>query len=191
MPKTPSFYSEFGEDKWIFENLPWLFSSPGVFIDVGARHPTESSNTEFLREIGWPGIAIDADPSCAGIFEGVCPFFCAVLSDKRRSLKFEVRDPPGHSRISDKGRVVTAIPLGVVMDVAGITSAKILSVDVEGHEFEVLKGYPWRGHDWPRCIITEFNTAGIGEDERGRQFLESLGYRLVHKTVANEILVLE
>ena len=55
------FFSQFGEDKWIVDNLHYPLN--GVFVDVGASDGISGNNTYFFEKIGWQGLCIDADPS--------------------------------------------------------------------------------------------------------------------------------
>ena len=54
------FYSSNGEDKWVAKNI--TLPKKGFYVDIGAAHPTRMSNTAFLRDMGWEGIQVDADP---------------------------------------------------------------------------------------------------------------------------------
>lgn len=51
-------YSQYNEDDLF---LP-LLSSVGRFIDIGAWHPTDKSNTRALFERGWSGLLIEPSP---------------------------------------------------------------------------------------------------------------------------------
>jgi hypothetical protein len=56
----PQYYSEYGEDRWVVEHL--MLPQRGIYLDVGAGHPEINSNTAFLRDRGWRGLAVDANP---------------------------------------------------------------------------------------------------------------------------------
>jgi len=43
------FHSQFGEDRYIVENIGFL--EKGVFVDIGAGHPTYLSNSYFFEKI--------------------------------------------------------------------------------------------------------------------------------------------
>src|SRR5664279_1724982 len=55
------FHSQFGEDRYVYRHL----NPPkkGVFVDAGAGHPINLSNTYFFEKNGWTGLCIDADPT--------------------------------------------------------------------------------------------------------------------------------
>ena len=64
-------YSQADEEKYILEafagkrgvaELRKLLDSPSRFLDVGAYHPTEKSNTRALFELGWSGVMIEPSP---------------------------------------------------------------------------------------------------------------------------------
>lgn len=181
---TPTFHSEYGEDRYIFENLP-LPENGGVYVDVGCAFPVDYSNTAFLRELGWTGVAIDANPVYAPMWAGL-PFVNALISD-RDEIGFKCCEAaPVMSRVSDGAPKVKARTLRSVLDEFGITKIDFLSIDVEGHEFEVVLSLRMLGLEkMPATIISEHNTAGIGEDFRVKQLLEGFRYDEVHRTIAN------
>ena len=55
------YFSQFGEDKWVVNNLPYRLN--GIFVDVGASDGTYGNNTYFFEKMGWKDLCIDADPS--------------------------------------------------------------------------------------------------------------------------------
>lgn len=52
-------YSQNEEEKYITE---YFNGKVGKFIDIGAFHVTELSNTRRLVELGWGGVLVEADP---------------------------------------------------------------------------------------------------------------------------------
>lgn len=53
-------YSQFDEEKYILEALKEI--TTGTFLDLGAWHATEFSNTRALFERGWRGILVEPSP---------------------------------------------------------------------------------------------------------------------------------
>lgn len=51
-------FSQYGEDDLFLPLLPEI----GRFLDIGAWHPTDKSNTRALFERGWSGILIEPSP---------------------------------------------------------------------------------------------------------------------------------
>ena len=54
-------YSQNQEESYI---LNYFGSKQGVFLDIGAWHPYEFSNTRKLYELGWSGIYVEPSPIC-------------------------------------------------------------------------------------------------------------------------------
>lgn len=52
-------YSQQDEEKYILEALEGI---TGTFLDIGAWHPTDKSNTRRLIELGWSGVLIEPSP---------------------------------------------------------------------------------------------------------------------------------
>ena len=58
----PRSYSQLGEDLVILNHLEWLgksIKSPGFYVDIGAFHPLDGSNTYKLYRNGSSGVVID------------------------------------------------------------------------------------------------------------------------------------
>lgn len=181
--------SEFGEDVWILEHLKDLLPEKGVYVDIGCGLPDFMSNTAFLRDRGWTGLAIDANPAYGEHWKHPGnPFICAVLSDKP-VVKFEFRENTATSRICDTGQEVETVPLDQILEMEHIKKIDFLSIDIEGAEFDVMKEFDFAWWE-PTIIVAEYNTAGLGFDLRMLNYLlKTWGYEAVHHTVANFIYV--
>lgn len=176
-------YSQFGEDKWISENL--TLPAKGVYVDIGAAHPVETSNTAFLRDRGWNGLAIDAEPSWTECWTNIENFVCAIVSPRPLVRFNSNKEEPWISRIDGEGEQRTE-SIEAILDRFEIGKIDFLSIDIEGHEFEVLQSLDFDKHA-PSIIVSEYDTRNIGEDFRVRDFLLGLGYSEVHRTLANII----
>lgn len=180
---APAFRSQQGEDEWCFENLK--LPSAGVYVDIGAFHPEDGSNTAFLRDAGWRGVVIDANPNNAKDWTDP-DLTVAVLSDKPNA-RFEFNEGnPSNSRIGDSGDVKDCRLLEDILAEKSVGQIDFLSIDIEGHEFNVMKGFNFSKHK-PKVIVAEYNTFGIGEDLRLRDLLISKGYKVVHQNPSNFI----
>jgi hypothetical protein len=187
-----NFCSEFGEDKWIAENLP--LPATGFYVDVGCAHPTEGSNTAFLRARGWQGLAIDANPLFADKWEtaGYGSHFVQAFVSDQPIVPFDFSDRVLESRVSLGGPHFAAVDLWSIVEAAAeqqYPKIHFLTLDLEGHEINALRSlidyYP--KSECPPIIVSEYNTLGLGEDLRVRDYLLKQGYRLVHTTRANHI----
>ncbi len=175
------FYSEYGEDRWIAENL--TLPRDGVYVDLGAAHPHYASNTAFLRDRGWWGLSIDGNEEWRSCYQ--TGFFRAIISPHP---KVWFKENGLMSRIGAEGEERTALPLQPILDGFGIGDIDYLSVDLEGAEFDAFQTFDL-AKVRPKIIVAEYSTAGIGEDFRLRDYLLARGYKVVHQTVANLIYI--
>ena len=71
MIKIPPFQSQAGQDAFVFELLVHPRGAGartnGTFLDIGANHPKEWSNTWALEQIGWKGVLVEREPYAAGL----------------------------------------------------------------------------------------------------------------------------
>ena len=209
----PSF-AHAGEDRV----LNYLFKRRrvGFYVDVGAYHPTTSSNTMLFYRRGWRGINIDACPGSMRAFERCRPRDAnveAAVSDQPGTLTYyrigtrrhEMNSlaPEFQTRLyadfdidpaSVRPMEVRAMALRDILDAhlpVGVRTIDFLSVDVEGYEMHVLASNDWERYR-PIVVMLEHHaemTAGIFEEGPCRYMAER-GYRLIAKT-PNEIVFLE
>jgi len=164
----------FGMDKVVAVKLPFR---GGVFVEVGANDGVTQSNTYFLgRRRGWSGLLIEPVPWLAKTArrwrsESEVVEVCVTspqLAGKRVDLidldlvtqidvgsnNAEMSGAPrdallAHSRV----RVPTAT-LTQIFDENNLVNIDFLSIDVEGHELEVLAGLDMKKHQ-PTLILIE------------------------------------
>ena len=134
--------SQFSQDMWLFNNVFREFTvagKKGFYVDSGANHYRDISNTFFFDVcLGWEGLCVE--PS-SGYHDGI---------RKHRTCKLVtecISASAGHMTLhGDSGTAfVTAggslkcLPLETMLAEAGARShIDLWSLDVEGHELEVL-----------------------------------------------------
>lgn len=195
------FHSQFGEDRYIIENIS--LPQKGVFVDIGAGHPISYSNTYFFEKNGWQGICIDADINQVNLLktkrsnvewaaispnEGEIEFFPAFLSElstTNKNPKYE-----GLIKIPFKESVkVPSLRLETILEKYNIGVIDILDIDVEGTELEVWETFDYQKHR-PQLVIIEYYGLGIGnKSEKIKSFFSKLPYQLVHITCSNFIFL--
>jgi hypothetical protein len=175
--------SQFQEDLWIEENVK--LPAKGFYLDVGCAFPDACSNTQFLRNKGWQGLAIDANPGYAKYWPA--HFMVGIVSTQPVVL-MDFRETCTHSRIGDKGVHHAATTLDNLCDGLGIEQIDLISLDVEGGEYDALRSLDLRRF-MPQVIVSEFDTDGIGKDWRVRDYLLANGYELGHQTESNIIML--
>lgn len=200
-------YSQYAEDLLIESVLTEYigFTDTGYFIDIGAYHPYKFSNTYKFYLNGWRGINIEPTPNKIELFNILRPGDINInvgVSSKETSMDFYIYSENAYNtndidlvreRISNKNlhyiekRMVNFLTLQNIVDTyMGEKKFNLLNIDVEGHEMDVLNSYNWSFK--PYIIAIEmFNI----EKSDVKDFLEAKNYRLMAKSVATGIFVLE
>ncbi len=184
-----NFYAECGEDKWISEHisLPLI----GTYVDVGASYPKANSQTAFLRDMGWGGVAIEGNGMIRADWqmEGFSDHFYAAVVSIHPVVRFHLHENSYWSRISGLGKACHTSTLQEILCERGIEKIDFLSIDVEGEEFNVIQTFDIERHQ-PSIIVAEYDTAEIGKDYRLLEYLLKSGkYAAVHQTASNIIYV--
>ena len=201
--KTQRFYSQTGEDELLRKYLP---EAIGSFVDVGAGQPVRGSNTYYFYKKGWSGTLIDPvefNLRLTKLFRRRDKFIQSIVSTKNTPLKFYEFYPAEYSTIEKsvaENLVKRGIKLKQEIDLNPISlsslnlsykplDASLLSIDVEGHDLEVLQSNNWSTFR-PRVICVEEN---ISEKKQAASkianYLIAYGYRFVESTDISSIYV--
>lgn len=151
----PEHYSE-REEEWMIRDY-FKDRRDGVFVDVGANHYRDASKTYYLEsKLGWSGIAVEPQRQFA---EGYAtnrprtkfrPFFVSDVSNAtaklyvlNRSSMVASSDKAFVERFGnpDEVREVPTITLDDLLDSEGLAHFDFLSMDIELHEPQALKGF--------------------------------------------------
>ncbi len=166
----------------------------GYFVEVGANDPHALSQTWHLEALGWTGVLIEPQPELAAKLvsartAAVFAVACTSPENAGRTMPFYLagphssldRDRMAHGAHPELSIDVPARTLDSILEEAGAPSPiDFLSVDVEGHELEVLRGFSferWR----PRLIVVEDHVEGLTK----HWFMQSNGYRLIRRVGHN------
>ena len=166
----------------------------GYFVEVGANDPQRWSQSWHLEQRGWTGVLIEPLPDLAGKLRQqrrakVYEFACSSPENSGRRLTLQLAGI--HSSLDadffvagsrSQGEIeVTARTLDdILIDAQAPTPIDFLSIDVEGHELEVLAGFDtarWR----PQLILIE----DLAKSLRIHHELRARGYRWVRRTGVN------
>lgn len=195
---APSFSSA-GEDM-ILRHILGSEKMSGFYVDVGAFHPTLFSNTYFFYLNGWRGINVEARPGSKTLFDKVRPRDVNLevgISREHGEMTyyFIAEDSPMNSfspeflqqiemleAVRSKLSVPT-LPLAEVLDrhLPKGQSIDFLTVDVEGHDYEVLESNDWQRFR-PRLIVVEDEELDPDES-RIVQMMKGHGYELCAQNV--------
>jgi FkbM family methyltransferase len=166
----------------------------GYFVEVGANEPQRGSQTWQFERAGWSGVLVEPQPDLASQLRRtrrarVFDVACSSPANASKTARLYLLGP--HSSLKRELVVTGVVPHGAI-DVLARTLDDILeeaeapapidfvSIDVEGHEIEVLKGFDlrrWR----PRLLLIEDHVTSLAV----HRFLTRGGYRLIRRTGLN------
>jgi len=144
-------------EEWIIRDF-FQDRRDGVFLDVGAHHYRDESNTYFLETaLGWRGVAIDAQVEFADDYRTHRPrttFLARFVSDTSDSTA-QLHVPSSNTLVASEvaafaehearekavSRPVATITLDDVLRDTGIERLDFLSMDIELSEPKALAGF--------------------------------------------------
>ena len=126
-----------------------------VYIDVGAADGIINSNTYLLEKMQWNGVCIEPNEFFQNLKDNRSCMILnkAVHSKSGDKLNFEINDIPTLSRIipqvdyetsNQKFLSVTTITLNDIFEALECHDVEYLSLDVEGHELEILSTFNFK-----------------------------------------------
>jgi len=180
------------------KELVWEFfgrKRAGIFVEVGANDPVAGSQTWLLEQNGWRGVLVEPQSAhCeklrrhrpnAQVFQVACSgpemegeMDLLLAEEDGSSTLQKQRDTHGtHFIGTERVKVIT---LDKVLTAAGVAKIDFLSLDVEGHEIEVMRGLDFKKFS-PALILIEDGVRDLSK----HRFLKSRGYKLVKRTTLN------
>lgn len=166
-----NFYSQFGEDKIIVNEIIKPSYKNGFYVDVGCFHPKKYSNTYLLyKKKNWRGINIDIEIDKIKVFKIARPDdlnICCPISDKKFNVKVVNRLKYGVNTYIRKGKkneenLIQTKTLNEIIDKSKYRNREIdlLNIDTEGNDFNVLKSVNLKKYK-PKIIIIEIHEKKI------------------------------
>lgn len=149
---TKKTYSQHNEDEYFFEILSNynLDKVNDIYVDIGANHPMDISNTYLFYRNGFHGIAIDPNTELIQLFKIFRKKDLSLAlgcSNQNSVLKFKISKTPVVSSFLEKFNVdifqeyyCPIIKIDDLLKNMDFNIIFFLSIDVEGLNFEVLQG---------------------------------------------------
>ena len=199
MESGTGFYSQHGEDAFL-ANI-FADKTSGTCVEVGALDGLKESTTLYFERKGWSCVLVEANPELAEKARAnrrAKVFSCAAGKESGRVdfliakgaeyLSTTVHSAQHTNRIEEAGAVIERVniriaPLDEILGEAGVTQVDFATIDVEGAELEVLKGFDlerWK----PRVLVLEDNSGG--HDRRVLRWLNAHGYECFYNDGLND-----
>lgn len=171
-------YSQHNQDQLVYDNF-FKGKKDGFFCDIGGNHPLKINNTLYFEELGWEGIVFEPLPYMATLWKKhrKAKLFPFALSNTEGSVAFTVVHGENDwedmlSYIDETAKVdyeykkesitVKTKLLKNILDNENITLIDYMSIDVEGHELNVLQGIDFKKVR-VNVITIENSFGGAGE----------------------------
>ncbi len=168
--------------------------SKGFFVEVGANDPQRGSQTWQFEQAGWTGVLVEPQPDLAERLRNmrrahVVAAACSSPANPDTTMTLHLSGPhsslrPGLAVTGVIAKAAIAVPVRTLDDILKETKAPapidFVSIDVEGHEINVLSGFDlarWR----PRLILIEDHVTNLAT----HRFLTRACYRLIRRTGLN------
>jgi FkbM family methyltransferase len=173
-------YFSFSGVDVILERI-FMHQQKGIYIDIGCQHPIKNSNTYLLYKKGWEGINVDLDNDNIDLFKisrsNDDNFNKALSNDiKEVDLYFYHKKSPINTidkktsefqkaNVSSIKKIKTDTLNNIILNTKyKDCTFDLLSIDVEGHELEVLKGFDITKFS-PKVIVVEYLDLNISKLE--------------------------
>ena len=191
---------ELAAEQWLIQKFLNAATQPGWFVEVGANHPTEGSQTVELEQMEWHGLLVEPQPDLAELCKENRPgsiianVACGPPGGPRtRKLQIASHDN-GHATIAKETLSVNPVvnrhdlitvdmcTLDELLEEHAPPTIDFISIDVEGFMTKVLDGFTvkrWR----PRLLLVEDDL--INFSIMRHRSLREAGYRLAKRTLVN------
>jgi FkbM family methyltransferase len=205
------YYSQSGEDKHLNDTI-FKNKRNGVYIELGALDGVLYSNTKFFEDqLGWTGILIEPHPEKFKVLMKTRSnnhLFNHLISSNKEPLEYayfvnhhaavsgvfsslsqhhmdEYFMNPHYEGLEKRVTILNPVSLTDIIKFTHLKHIDFLSLDVEGHEKEVLES--WDFSIPIDVILIEMLGVQPEKDQACRDILQRNGYIFIEKYNHNEI----
>jgi len=208
------YYSQTGEDEFL-NNRYFKNKKNGTYIELGALDGILYSNTFFFEtQLDWKGVLIEPHPYQYQLLKNNRPnnfLFNTLVSciDKDVVFRYFVDNYAGVSGIEEtlpnehfnnffdkiiyepqNSIILKPSSLTSIIKNTGLTHFDLLSLDVEGHEYEVLMSWDF-SIPIDVILIETLGGSQVEKEEKCRQLLIQHGYKFDIKYKHNEVFIID
>jgi FkbM family methyltransferase len=193
------FYSQQGEDVFIYRNFINKKTTDGIFVELGAMNGLTYSNTKFFEDtLGFTGVLIEPTEQYHELVKNRPNCIChnVAVNDKTELVKFVGNYATAGlvNTMSNSFRefwhrgaheyYVTGEPICNILQKSNIKYIDFLSIDVEGGELVVLQTLDFSVPIYVVCI--ELDGHNPEKDEKCRTILAKNGFAYKTRFSINE-----
>lgn len=201
------YYTRYKKSSYSISNVDLIIDrifskiKKGIYVDIGCNHPIKYNNTYLLYKKGWNGINVDSDEKSISEFKRFRRDdhnVNSLVSGSRKKIDYyfyhdrsalnTVDSKLVRQRITKPKKIIKikTLTLNDILEQSPYKNKKInlLSIDIENHEYEVLKNFNFKKYKID-MIVTECLNLKARKLETQNQTLEfvlkSSIYRLLKK----------
>lgn len=187
-------YAQCGEDLIVADLLKHV--KRGFYLEIGAYHPKQFSNTYWFYKKGWRGIVVEPNTDLAALYrfsrknDRVVNAGVAIKNKMGEYYVFEDETRNTFNKVAARHyqnvgykllRVDTKKLLRLDQILKNTRKIDLLSIDTEGNDEQIIKTLNWEKYK-PKVVVVEGESSGA--------FLEKKGYVLAGKTPYSLIYLL-
>jgi hypothetical protein len=159
----PDSFAQLNQDVWVMR----VIKTPGFFLELGAFHPVDLSNTYLLEKNGWRGISVDPFPSGDWGTRPNTTLVTSVVTGDGRDIDFIKADELGgieehvgchRNKVMGKPKVrlPSKTPTQILEECNAPMDIDYISLDTEGSELEILQAFPFDKYN-VKALTVEHN----------------------------------
>jgi FkbM family methyltransferase len=202
--QTENYFAQFGEDR-ILDTI-FHHRSVGHCVEVGANDGITDSMTYHFELLGWNCLLVEPIPDLARKISerrNCIVMNCAASSGEGEASFSIAEEALGMSGLELTRKQLQAITraggtpteikvrkktLDAILEESNFGKIDFISIDVEGHELEVLKGFTLEKFT-PRIVLLEDNSNQT--DPTVENYMKKKGYVIFKRTGVNDWYALE
>jgi FkbM family methyltransferase len=190
-------FAQHGDDYAILNIFKRFGIERPSYLDIGAHHPWEVSNTALLYKRGSRGINVEANAEVIPLFEQERPddltIWAAVLHPRNINPKsayttlYRINETSGINTTVVDGlkshgghRDSVVVPAKSIQEIVDIHRKgqypDLLSIDAEGRDLEIIESIDWHSHYLPKVICVEATSPSGDQAPALRYLMNNVGY---------------